>query len=115
MRISDWSSDVCSSDLESERYVRAGKWIGWGPMAFIGQDVDHKTLGVAGLGRIGSRFARKAAAFNMKLIYSDAKPNAELERELGATFVDKETLLRESDFLSLHLPDRKSTRLNSRH
>src|SRR3546814_216224 len=95
---------------ESERYVRAGKWIGWGPMAFIGQDVDHKTLGVAGLGRIGSRFARKAAAFNMKLIYSDAKPNAELERELGATFVDKETLLRESDFLSLHLPLLPETR-----
>jgi lactate dehydrogenase-like 2-hydroxyacid dehydrogenase len=89
---------------ESERFVRAGKWKGWGPMAFIGQDVDNKTLGVAGLGRIGSRFARKAAAFNMTLIYNDARRNPDLERELGATFVDKETLLRESDFLSLHLP-----------
>jgi lactate dehydrogenase-like 2-hydroxyacid dehydrogenase len=73
-------------------------------MAFIGQDVEHKTLGVAGLGRIGAKFARKAKAFDMKVIYTDAQPNRALEDELGATFVDKETLLRESDFLSLHLP-----------
>ena len=89
---------------ESERYVRADKWEGWAPMAFIGLDVDNKTLGVAGLGRIGLKFARKAAAFNMKVIYTDATRNEQAERELGATFVDKETLLRESDFLSLHLP-----------
>jgi len=95
---------------ESERFVRAGKWQGWGPMVFIGQDVDHKTLGVAGLGRIGSKFARKAAAFDMKVIYTDARPNPELERQIGATFVDKETLLRESDYLSLHLPLLPETR-----
>lgn len=89
---------------EAERFVRAGKWKGWGPMVFIGQDVDHKTLGIAGLGRIGSRLARKAAAFDMKVIYNDVAPNPELEKETGATFVDKHTLLRESDFLSLHLP-----------
>ncbi|MFL9937477.1 D-glycerate dehydrogenase, partial [Paraburkholderia sp. RL18-103-BIB-C] len=89
---------------ESERYVRAGRWEGWAPMAFIGQDIEHKTLGVAGLGRIGAKFARKAKAFDMKVIYTDAQPNRALEDELGATFVDKETLLRESDFLSLHLP-----------
>ncbi|HEY1998977.1 D-glycerate dehydrogenase [Paraburkholderia sp.] len=89
---------------ESERYVRAGKWHGWAPMAFIGQDVDNKTLGIAGLGRIGSKFARKAAAFDMNIIYTDAKPNAEFERQYNARFVDKATLLRESDYLSLHLP-----------
>lgn len=89
---------------ESERYVREDKWQGWAPMAFIGQDVDNKTLGVAGLGRIGSKFARKAAAFDMKVIYTDAQRNPEIERQVGATFVDKETLLRESDYLSLHLP-----------
>ena len=89
---------------ESERYVRSGEWHGWAPMAFIGQDVDNKTLGVAGLGRIGSKFARKATAFNMKVIYTDAQRNLEIERQIGATFVDKETLLRESDYLSLHLP-----------
>lgn len=89
---------------ESERYVRAGQWHGWAPMAFIGQDVDHQTLGIAGLGRIGSKFARKAAAFEMKVIYTNAQREPEFERQYGATFVDKETLLRESDFLSLHLP-----------
>ncbi len=95
---------------EAERFVRAGKWQGWGPMVFIGQDVDHKTLGVAGLGRIGSRVARKAAAFDMKVIYHDVARNAELEQQTGATFVDKQTLLRESDFLSLHLPLLPETR-----
>ncbi len=89
---------------ESERYVRAGQWHGWAPMAFIGQDVDHQTLGIAGLGRIGSKFARKAAAFDMKIIYTNAQREPEFERQYGATFVDKETLLRESDYLSLHLP-----------
>jgi len=89
---------------ESERYVRAGKWHGWAPMAFIGQDVDNKTLGIAGLGRIGSKFARKAAAFDMNIIYTDARPNTEFERQYNARFVDKATLLRESDYLSLHLP-----------
>ncbi|MBC7599262.1 MAG: D-glycerate dehydrogenase [Polaromonas sp.] len=89
---------------ESERYVRAGQWHGWAPMAFIGQDVDNQTLGIAGLGRIGSKFARKAAAFDMKIIYTNAQREPEFERQYSATFVDKETLLRESDFLSLHLP-----------
>jgi lactate dehydrogenase-like 2-hydroxyacid dehydrogenase len=89
---------------ESERYVRAGQWHGWAPMAFIGQDVDNKTLGIAGLGRIGSKFARKAAAFDMKVIYTNVERDLEFERQYGATFVDKATLLRESDYLSLHLP-----------
>jgi lactate dehydrogenase-like 2-hydroxyacid dehydrogenase len=62
------------------------------------------TLGIAGLGRIGQRFARKAAAFDMNIIYTDAKPNTEFERQYNARFVDKATLLRESDYLSLHLP-----------
>lgn len=89
---------------ESERYVRANKWEGWSPMAFIGQDVDGKTLGVAGLGRIGKKFARKAAAFDMPIIYTNEQRDLDFEKEFGARFVDKETLLKESDYLSLHLP-----------
>jgi lactate dehydrogenase-like 2-hydroxyacid dehydrogenase len=95
---------------ESERHVRAGLWNGWSPTAFLGQDVDHKTLGIAGLGRIGSNFARKAAAFDMKVLYTDLRPSPEFERQHGATFVDKATLLRDSDFLSLHVPLLASTR-----
>jgi len=95
---------------ESERYLRAGLWRGWAPMDFLGQDVDHMTLGIAGLGRIGSQFARKAAAFDMKVIYTDVKPVPEFERQYGATFVDKATLLGEADFLSLHLALTPETR-----
>ena len=95
---------------ETDRYVRAGQWLGWGPLAFLGLDVDHKTLGIAGGGRIGSNFARKAAAFDMKVIYSDVARLPEFERQCDATFVDKATLLRESDFLSLHLPLLPETR-----
>lgn len=90
--------------VEADKYVRDGKWTGWAPLFFIGLDVDGKTLGVAGLGRIGKNMARKAAAFGMKIIYNDVRRDAELEAALGARFVDKETLLRESDFLTLHVP-----------
>lgn len=88
---------------EAERHVRAQQWQGWSPVGFLGQDIDNKILGVAGLGRIGSNFARRAAAFGMKVIYTDTQRNFEAERQTGATFVDKDTLLRESDYLSLHL------------
>jgi lactate dehydrogenase-like 2-hydroxyacid dehydrogenase len=89
---------------EADKYVRDGKWQGWGPLFFIGLDVDHKTLGIAGLGRIGKNVARKARGFDMKILYSDVKPDAAFEAETGATFVDKATLLKESDFLTLHVP-----------
>lgn len=89
---------------EADKFVRDGKWQGWAPMFFIGLDVDHKTLGIAGLGRIGKNVARKARGFDMKIIYSDVRRDAAFEAESGARFVDKETLLRESDFLTMHVP-----------
>jgi len=95
---------------ETDRFLRSGAWTGWGPLQFLGRDVDRTTLGVAGLGRIGRAFAAKAAAFDMRVIYHDLHPSPDFERACGATFVDKATLLRESDFLSLHLPLLPSTR-----
>jgi lactate dehydrogenase-like 2-hydroxyacid dehydrogenase len=89
---------------EADKYVRDGKWKGWAPMFFIGMDVDRRTLGIAGMGRIGSNIARKAKGFDMKIIYADARRNMQVEKELGAIYVDKETLLKESDFLTLHVP-----------
>jgi lactate dehydrogenase-like 2-hydroxyacid dehydrogenase len=89
---------------ESERFVRQGKWEGWAPMAFVGLDVDRQTLGIAGLGRIGKNVARKAAAFDMKIIYSDVRRDPDFEAAVNATYVDKATLLAESDFLTLHVP-----------
>jgi lactate dehydrogenase-like 2-hydroxyacid dehydrogenase len=95
---------------ESDRYVRAGKWDGWKPLLFLGMDVDHRTLGVAGMGRIGANVARKAKSFDMKIIYSDVQRNERVEKELGATYVNKERLLKESDFLTLHVPLMPQTR-----
>ncbi len=95
---------------ESDRFVRAGKWRGWAPMFFIGQDVDGKVLGIAGAGRIGQNVARKARAFDMRILYADAVRNEAFERETGARMVDKATLLAESDFLTLHVPLTAETR-----
>jgi glyoxylate reductase len=89
---------------EADKFVRDDKWKGWAPMFFIGLDIDRKTLGIAGLGRIGSNVAKKAKGFDMKIIYSDVRRNEVFEKEFGARHVDKETLLKESDFLTLHLP-----------
>ena len=69
--------------VESDRYVREGKWKGWAAMAFNGLDVDGKTLGIAGLGRIGTNVARKAMGFDMRIIYSDVRPNRSEERRVG--------------------------------
>ena len=88
---------------EADKFVRDGKWKGWAPMFFLGMDVDRRTLGIAGMGRIGANVARKAKGFNMKIIYTDVRRNPQVEKELGATYVDKETLLKESDFLTLHV------------
>jgi lactate dehydrogenase-like 2-hydroxyacid dehydrogenase len=96
--------------VEADRFVRDGKWKGWSPMFFIGMDVDRRTLGIAGMGRIGANVARKAKAFDMKIIYHNLHRNAALEKEIGAMYVDKETLLKESDFLTLHVPLTPETR-----
>lgn len=96
--------------VEADKFLRAGKWGSWAPMFFLGLDIDRRTLGIAGLGRIGKNVARKAAAFGMKIIYSDLRPDAAFEAEMGARFVDKATLLRECDFLTLHLALNADTR-----
>jgi glyoxylate reductase len=96
---------------ESERYLRAGKWDSWGPQLFLGVDVHGKTLGIFGMGRIGQAVARRARGFNMRTLYNDARRlDATLEQDLNAAFVDKPTLLAESDFLSIHCPLLPETR-----
>jgi lactate dehydrogenase-like 2-hydroxyacid dehydrogenase len=80
------------------------------PSFFLGLDIDGKTLGIAGLGKIGLMVAQKARGFGMKIIYSDVRRNQAFEQEFNARPVDKETLLKESDFLSLHLPLLPETR-----
>jgi lactate dehydrogenase-like 2-hydroxyacid dehydrogenase len=90
---------------EADRYARGGKYTGWGIMLLCGEDIFGKTLGICGLGRIGRGVAKRARGFEMRILYTDAVPApAAVERELGAEFVEKETLFRESDFVTLHIP-----------
>ena len=90
--------------VESDKYTRMGKFEGWGPLLFLGQDVFHKTVGVIGAGRIGLSFAKRAKAFDMKVLYSDVAANPQFEQETGGQYVSLETLLQESDFVSIHTP-----------
>lgn len=90
--------------VEGDAYVREGKFSAWSPTLLLGRDISGKTLGIIGAGRIGCNFGRKAKAFDMKILYTATTPNKEFEEETGAKFVEKDTLLKESDFISLHVP-----------
>jgi len=96
--------------VESDPVMRSGRWPGWGPLQFLGGDVTGKTLGVVGAGRIGQAFALKSRGFQMPVLYVDERPNGTLERELGARRVGLETLLRDADFVSVHVPLNPATR-----
>jgi glyoxylate reductase len=91
--------------VEADRYVREGKFTQWEYMLLLGGDIHGKTLGIVGFGRIGRAMARRASGFNMRVLYQDAiAADAATEKELRATRVDIATLLRESDFVTLHTP-----------
>jgi len=89
---------------ESVDYVREGRWRTWGPMLLMGVDMHGATLGIVGFGRIGRVLARRGRGFGMRILYHDVHPaTPEEEAELGATRVEMGELLRESDFISLHV------------
>jgi glyoxylate reductase len=97
--------------VEADQYVRAGKFSRWEWELLWGSDVFGKTLGIIGFGRIGKAVARRGRGFGMRILYTDAvRADAAVERELGATFADKPTLLRESDFVTVHTPLLPETR-----
>jgi glyoxylate reductase len=89
--------------LEGERYVRDGKWKTWGPMLLLGIEMKGTTLGLVGFGRIGKAMVRRAVGFDMRVIYYDPS-EIKQDPDVKATSVDFETLLEESDFISLHTP-----------
>ncbi|OGA25889.1 MAG: D-glycerate dehydrogenase [Betaproteobacteria bacterium RIFCSPLOWO2_02_FULL_67_26] len=90
---------------ELERRVRGGEWKGWRLKQWLGIDVHHATLGIFGMGRIGQAIARRAAGFEMKVLYHNRKRSApDVERRCNAAYATKEDLLRQSDFVVLQVP-----------
>ncbi|MFW9870970.1 MAG: 2-hydroxyacid dehydrogenase, partial [Candidatus Thorarchaeota archaeon] len=91
--------------VEADKYIREKKWdVAWGPEMLLGSDVHGATLGVIGMGRIGQAVARRACGFSMKILYHSRTQHKEIEDKLGARRVDLETLLIESDIVTLHVP-----------
>lgn len=95
--------------VEADRLVKKGGWKTWGPGFMLGADLHGATLGIIGFGRIGRAVARRAAGFGLRIIYSDPQPDNP-EPELEVARVDLDTLLRESDFITLHTPLTAETR-----
>ena len=96
---------------EADRFLRAGQWRQWSIDLLCGQDIHRRTLGMVGMGRIGQAMAHRGRGFEMRLLYHDAiRAPAEVEADLGLEFVPLEQLLRESDFVSLHVPLLPETR-----
>jgi len=87
---------------ESERFVHSGNWKTWHPLHFLGQDIYNSTLGIIGMGRIGYEVAKRAIGFDCKIIYYDVNRRKDLEEKLPIEYVDLNTLLIESDIVSLH-------------
>ncbi|MGB4302063.1 MAG: glyoxylate reductase [Acetomicrobium sp.] len=97
--------------VEGDKFLRQGKFKGWKPMLLLGTDVHHATLGIIGFGNIGRAVARRAMGFDMKIIYYSAhKAPVELERKLNVEYRPLDDLLKEADFVSIHVPLTKETR-----
>ena len=90
--------------VEGDKIVRSGKFTGMAPEFHLGYDLRGKTLGIYGMGRIGSAVARRALPFGLKVIYNNRRPNREMEQETGAEYVSFEDLLARSDYLSINAP-----------
>ena len=97
--------------VESDKFMRGGKYVGWAPMLLLGNDLAGKTLGLVGLGRIGARVAEIAKnGFGMKIIYFDVKRSEALEKNLGLEYAELDAVLKQADFISVHVPLLESTR-----
>lgn len=91
--------------VEGDRHTREGRFQFWAPFHFLGHDISGKTLGIVGLGRIGEAVARRAASFNMTVIYHNRHPlDAEQETRLGVRYSELDALLQQADFITLHVP-----------
>ncbi len=96
--------------VEGDRLTRTGGWKSWHPSFLLGQEVHGATLGIVGFGQIGQAVARRARGFEMRILYHSRTRRPEVEAELGAEYAELARLLRESDFVSLHVPLTPETR-----
>jgi glyoxylate reductase len=97
--------------VEGHQYTLAGQWRTWEPLGHLGQDLAGRTVGILGMGRIGFAMAQRCrGGWNMRVLYHDMYRNEKAEKELGARQVDLDTLLRESDFVSVHTDLNEQTR-----
>jgi glyoxylate reductase len=97
--------------IDGHDYGRAGKWKTWEPLGHLGQDLAGRTVGIVGMGRIGFALARRCRlGWDMHVLYHDVQPNAAAEKDLGARRVDLDTLLAQSDFVSIHTDLNAQTR-----
>ncbi len=94
--------------VESDKYLREGKWKGWDPLLLLGGDFVGKTLGIIGFGRIGKAVAQRAQGFNMNIIYTSRSRYLEEENE-GIKFVSFDELLKTSDYVTIHAPYTEET------
>ncbi|MBD2257295.1 D-glycerate dehydrogenase [Pseudanabaena sp. FACHB-2040] len=91
--------------VEGDRFTRSGQWTTWEPDLLLGPDVAGATLGIVGLGRIGQAVARRALGFDMRVLYTAPRPvDKALEQQIRAEYVDLSRVLREADFITLHVP-----------
>ncbi len=95
---------------EGVDYVRAGKWKTWGPQLLLGQPLTGATVGIVGFGRIGKAFARMCTGFGTRILAWDRSPHTKTTDGMDVTFVDMDTLLAESDFVSIHVALSDTTR-----
>lgn len=96
--------------VEADEAVRRGAYKGWEPEIFLGTNLIGKTLGIIGLGKIGAMVARRAAGYNMILLYNKHSPDPEAEKELGVRYATLDDLLARSDVVTLHVPLTEETR-----
>lgn len=96
--------------VEGADYARSGKWKTWGPKLLMGQDVHGATIGIVGFGRIGQGMAKRASGFDMHVLYYDVYRREDLEKSMGVTYADVDTLLAQSDFITIHTDLNEQTR-----
>lgn len=96
--------------VEGDAFMRAGRYKAWAPDLFLGQSIAGKTLGIIGMGRIGKAVAKRSTGFDMRVLYYDERRDPDAEVQFGATFAGLDTVFRESDVLSVHVPLTDKTR-----